>query len=92
MFSLIHTTMWDLDIFQKQAGLWVLLQSGTFLSLDLLLLLIGKVWYFFQIKRWYKIVTVKILNLLLLFNRRYWALNTNKWNDKKGTQPNIQKW
>ena len=32
---------------------------------------------------------MKSLNLLLLFNRRYWALNTNKWNNKKVTQPNI---
>ena len=38
-----------------------------------------------------EIVTVKILNLLLLFSRRYWALNTNKWNVKKIIQPNIQK-
>ena len=29
--------------------------------------------------------------LLLLFNRRYLVLNTNKWNDKKVTQTNIQK-
>ena len=71
--------------------LWTFQQSVTFLSSDLFLLLIGKVRYFL-IKRWYKIVTVKILNLLLLFNRRYWALNTNKWSDKKVTQPNIQKW
>ena len=34
---------------------------------------------------------MKILDLLLLFNRRYLALNTNKSNDKKVTQPNIQK-
>ena len=33
---------------------------------------------------------MKITNLLLLFNRCL-ALNTNKWNDKKVTQPNIQK-
>ena len=34
---------------------------------------------------------MKITDLLLLFNRRCLALKTNKWNDKKVTQPNIQK-
>ena len=29
--------------------------------------------------------------LLLLFNIKYWALNTSKWSDKKVVQPNIQK-
>ena len=48
----------------------------------LFLLLIGKIRYVFKNKK----ITVKILNLLLLFNKRYWALNTNKWNDKKVTQ------
>ena len=46
---------------------------------------------FLKMKRWYKIIIAKILDLLLLFNRRYWTLNINKWNDKKVTQPNIQK-
>ena len=46
-------------------GLRTLLQSVTFLSSDLFLLLFGKVRYFFKIKRWYKIVAVKIINLLL---------------------------
>ena len=38
-----------------------------------------------------EIVTVKILNLLLLFNGRYWALNTNKWNDKKSNTTKYSK-
>ena len=29
---------------------------------------------------------------IAIVNRRHLALNTNKWNDKKVTQPNIQDW
>ena len=45
----------------------------------------------FLYKKIYKIVAVKILDLVPLFHRKYLALNTSKWNDKKVTQPNIQK-
>ena len=44
----------------------------------------------FKIKRWYKIVTLKTLFFFLLFNKRCWVLNTNKWNDEKVAQTNIQ--
>ena len=57
--------------------------------------------YFSSLVQKLGVVTVQQLQSSLLytlakfiatFNRRYLALNTNKWNDKKVAQPNIQKW
>ena len=84
-------TIKNLRICSKNIGSIVNIAIVSYFFVIRFVSIIGKVRYFFLIKRWYKIVIVEILNLLLLFNRRYWALNTNKWNDKKVAQPNIQK-
>ena len=84
-------TIKNLRVCSKNIGSIVNIAIVSYFFVIRFVSIIGKVRYFFLIKRWYKIVNVEILNLLLLFNRRYWALNTNKWNDKKVAQPNIQK-